>query len=76
MRPVSQTEYWIATQADALPTTDNLIYPKGAGNFPDLCLCFNFIILSINPFPIHNQAASTANQPAVEEREANDFDGV
>ena len=36
------------------------------GNFCLLCIFFNFPILSMNPFPMHNQVANTANRPTGE----------
>ena len=39
-------------------------------------LFFNFPLLCINPFPMNNQAASQANWPTVEMREANNWEGI
>ena len=69
---------YVATNpiGECVRTTDALGGSLGAGNLPSLYLFFNFLILSINPFPMCNQAASQANWPTVEVWEANNSKGV
>ena len=68
----SRTEYAI----NSVGSTDNLACRIGAGNFPSLCLFFNFPIPCISPFTMRNQAASQVNRPTVGVCEANNLEGV
>ena len=68
--------WWPEKLQEMAATRDVLISSLGAHNFPSRCLFFNFHIVSINHFPMHTQAASTANQPTEEVWETIDFKGV
>ena len=49
-----------------IPVTDYLAYPIGDGNFPSLCLFFNFPNVCINPLPMRGSGGLGSRLGTVE----------